>query len=94
MSVYLVTWDLNKEKFNYTQARKNFLDRLQQYDHKKDQGLDSVAFVSTSLDVTSLSGDLKMALDDNDRLMVVKISNGNHQGWLDQLILDWINARL
>jgi hypothetical protein len=48
MAVYLVTWDLNKEKPNYAEARKQFIAHLERYEKTKDAGLDSVRFVSTS----------------------------------------------
>ena len=49
MAVYLVTWDLNKEKPNYAEARKQFIAHVERYENKKDAGLDSVRFVSTNL---------------------------------------------
>jgi len=94
MSVYLVTWDLNKEKSNYNQARANLISRLGDYENKKDPGLDSVYFVSTNWSADEVSDDLRKKLDDNDRLIVTKLVSGNHQGWLSKETWDWINARL
>ena len=94
MSVYLVTWDLNKEKPNYANARAQFLARLNQYDHIKDSGLDSVSFVSTDWTANEVSDDLRRNLDDNDRIVVTKLVSGNHQGWLAEEAWDWISARL
>lgn len=94
MSVYLVTWDLNKEKLNYERARQEFITNLEGFENTKDSGLDSVRFISTDWDVHKVSDDLRSKLDDNDRLFVVEIKNGNHQGWLSEKVWDWINARL
>lgn len=94
MSVYLVTWDLNKEKSNYNQARANLISRLNDYESKKDPGLDSVYFVSTNWSANEVSDDLRKKLDDNDRLIVTKLVSGNHQGWLSEEVWDWINARI
>ena len=94
MAVYLVTWDLNKEKPNYTQARKDFLDNLNRHENTRDQGLDSVRFVSTSLSADSLYNDLSTKLDKNDRIVVTKMVSGNHQGLLIKDVWDWINARI
>lgn len=55
MSVYLVTWDLNKEKPNYAAARQKFLGRLDQYENTKDPDLDSVRFVSTTWTASQIS---------------------------------------
>jgi hypothetical protein len=90
----MVTWDLNKEKPNYHDARAKFLARVNRYENTTDPGLDSVRFVSTTQSAYQLSDDLRSALDNNDRLMVTKLVSGNHQGWLSKDVWDWINARL
>ncbi len=94
MAVYLVTWDLNKEKPNYSQARQTLISHLERYQHIKDPGLDSVWFVSTDLSVGEIDSDVRQKMDENDRLFVTKIIFGQHQGWLGQDIWGWINARL
>jgi len=93
MSVYLVTWDLNKEKPNYAKARADFLARLDEYTNIKDEGLDSVRFLATTWTVDQVSDDLRTNLDDNDRIVVINMS-GSHQGWLSKKVWDWINERL
>jgi predicted RNA-binding protein with PIN domain len=94
MAVYLVTWDLNKQKANYNQARQSLIDHLARYEHIKDQGLDSVWFISTTASADSVSADVRTRMDDNDRLIVTKLVSGQHQGWLSKNVWDWINARL
>lgn len=93
MAVYLVTWDLNNEKPNYAEARKQFIDRLERYENTKDSRLDSIRFISTNLTADRLSEDLRKKLDENDRIIVTKLVSGNHQGWLDEKVWEWINAR-
>lgn len=94
MSVYLVTWDINKARANYTQARQNLIDHLKRYEHIKDEGLDSVWFIRSNLDANSVSADIRTKLNDNDRLIVTKLVSGQHQGWLASEIWEWINARI
>lgn len=94
MSVYLVTWDLNKEQPNYAAARTQFLAHLDRHEHIKDPGLDSVRFVSTNWTAEQLSADLRIRLDDNDRLVVTQLTSGTHQGWLSKVVWSWIDARL
>lgn len=94
MPVYMVTWDLNREKPNYAQARAAFVAHLQTFEHVKDQGLDSVWFVSTTSSANQVDEHLRQRLDENDRLIVVQLQRGNHQGWLSRAVWDWINARL
>ena len=45
MAVYVVTWDLNKEKPNYSQARTAFVKHIEAYENKKDPGLDFVTIL-------------------------------------------------
>jgi hypothetical protein len=94
MSVYLVTWDLNKEKPNYAQARNAFIAHIGRYEHIKDVGLDSVWFISTKWTADQIDADLRTRLDNNDRLIVTLLQRGGHQGWLSQATWDWINSRL
>jgi hypothetical protein len=92
--VYLVTWELNREKPGYAQARDAFLAEVGRFEHIKDSGLDSVAFVSTSSSANDLSASLRAGLDDNDCLVVTRLASGTHQGWLSKATWDWINSRL
>jgi hypothetical protein len=94
MSVYVVTWDLNRAKPNYSEARTAFISHLQNYQHIKDGGLDSVWFISTQQSANQIDSYLRQRLDDNDRLFVSLLRLGEHQGWLEQAVWDWINARV
>lgn len=94
MAVYLVTWDLNKERHNYEAARRLLIDRLDEYENIKDPGLDSVRFISTTWTADQVSNDLRSKLDTDDRIIVVQLINGNHQGWLSQNVWNWISDRL
>lgn len=94
MSVFLVTWNLNNERSNYAQARKVFIGHLERYKNIKDSALDSVRWLSTSATTERLYEDLASKLDDNDRLFVTKVTIGNHYGWLDSDVCDWILAHI
>lgn len=94
MAVYVITWNLNKEGASYQQARTAFLNQLSAYDNKKDSGLDTVRWISTADTATQIDAYLRQKLDSNDRLFVSKLTSGSHQGWLEQEVWDWINARL
>jgi hypothetical protein len=93
MAVYLITWDLNKEKPNYADARRKFLGRLDQYENIKDSGLDSVRFVSTTWTANQVSDDLRKYMDNDDRIIVTQLISGRHNGWLNKAVWAWINAR-
>lgn len=94
MSVYVITWNLNKERQNYDTARRAFIQHLERYDNTKDSGLESVRWISTSSTAEQVQNDLQTKLDANDRLFVSKLTSGNHQGWLSKQVWEWINARL
>lgn len=94
MSVFVVTWNLNKERAGYDQARRDFIAHLERYDNVKDSGLETVRWISTTSTANDVSNFLQQKLDKNDRLFVSKLNRGEHQGWLSQSTWDWINARL
>jgi hypothetical protein len=94
MAVYVITWNLNHEKPNYSQARTAFIQHLERMENIGDSGLESVRWVSSTSTADQVSAYLRQKMDDNDRLFVSKLSSGQHQGWLSQAVWDWINARL
>jgi len=94
MAVYVVTWNLNREKSNYGQARAAFIQHLECMENVGDSGLESVRWVSTASTADQVSAYLRQKMDDDDRLFVSKLNSGQHQGWLSQAVWDWINARL
>ncbi|OGC93404.1 hypothetical protein A2389_02545 [Candidatus Adlerbacteria bacterium RIFOXYB1_FULL_48_10] len=95
MAVYLVTWDLNKEKSNYAEARAQVIARLQRYQHTKDPGLDSVWFLDGGTwSAEDVFKDIKPVFDDNDRFIITRIREGEKMGWLGQNVWAWINSRL
>ena len=94
MSVFVVTWDLNREKPNYAQARATYVKHLEAYENTWDDGLDSVRFISTANSAAQVDAYLRQKLDANDRLFVTRLISGEHQGWLTKSVWDWINQRL
>lgn len=94
MAVYAVTWNLNKERSNYDQARRDFLSKLEQYDYIKDADLESVRWISTASSASQVTADLKTKLDNNDGLFVSKIISGESAGWLSKAVWAWIGERL
>lgn len=94
MSVYFVTWNINRDKTNYASARAAFLKVVDTYQNRQDGGLETVRFLSTQESADTVSGKLRKALDDDDRLFVSRMTSGQHQGWLDKETWSWINARL
>jgi hypothetical protein len=94
MAVYIVMWNINREKPNYAAARTAFLKGVDAYQNMQDSGLETVRFISTTENADTVEGKLRKNLDNNDRLLVSKMNRGEHQGWLDRATWDWINARL
>lgn len=94
MAVFVVTWNLNKERANYAQARKDFVAHLEQHANVGDSNLESVRWISTTYSADQLCDDLRTKMDKNDRIFVSQVVSGTHQGWLDQTTWDWINSKL
>ena len=88
--VYLITYDLNKSGQRY----QDLYDLLETYDYIRDSGLDSVWFISTSKSAKQLSDHIQTIMDKNDRLIVTKLIKNEYQGWLDEDIWKWIDARI
>lgn len=94
MGVYLITWDLNKAKPNYAQARQALITHLERYEHIKDPGLDSVWLLSSNWSAAQIDADVRTKMDTDDRVIVTRLVNGQHEGWLSQNVWSWINARI
>lgn len=94
MSVFMVTWNLNKERGHYANARAAFIQRLERYSHVRDPGLESVWWVESTASASAVCDDLLTALDANDRLFVCQVQRGGHQGFLKKAVWSWINARI
>lgn len=94
MAVYLVTWDLNRQQPNYSEARNRLIEHLSRYETIRDANLDSVWFVRSQADSTTLMTDIRRAMTDNDRLFVTKLVNGEYHGWLEQRVGNWIDQRI
>jgi hypothetical protein len=94
MAVYVVTWNLNREKPNYHTARQRFVDHLNTLENQADRYLDSVRFISTASSAANLEAYLRQMMDANDRLMVSMLRPGEYAGWLDRTVGTWIAARI
>jgi len=94
LAVFVVTWNLNKERSGYDQARRAFIAHLERYDHAKDPGLETVRWISTTHTASEISTFLQQKLDKDDRLFISRLNRGEHQGWLSKTTWDWINAHL
>ncbi|KRB10300.1 hypothetical protein [Lysobacter sp. Root690] len=94
MAVYVVTWNLNKERSNYAQARKEFIENLNRYENVGDPALETVRWVSTTWSAAQISNDLRTKMDDNDRIFISQVTAGTNSGWLNRDVWDWINSKL
>ncbi len=94
MSVYLVTWDLNKEGVAYQNASEKLHGRLDKLQTIKHEGLDSVRFVETDMSAEQLYNYIAPGVLDGDDRIIVSHMDDNHWGALSQEIWDWLNARI
>lgn len=88
MSVYCVSYDLNKAGQNYNAL----YDEL-----KKSPGwchpLDSTWLISTRETAQQLSDRLRNHLDNNDTLLVIGVTK-DYSGWLPQATWDWMRQHI
>jgi hypothetical protein len=95
MSLYIVTWNLNKEGANYNRTRELFLRGFAGLDCRyAGTRLDTVVLVSTGLTASQLYDRLIAPLDTNDRIFISRMDPSDHRGYLDQETADWLNARI
>lgn len=87
--LYAVTYDLNKPGKDYS----SLWSALRQYEHTRDVALDSVWFISTPATAAQVYEHLRHFLDQSDRIYIFQLTR-NHEGWMEQSVWDWINARL
>lgn len=85
MNVYCVSYDLNKAGQKYA-ALYEELKKSSSWWHY----LDSTWLIYTSESAKALSDRLKTHLDQNDNLLVIKVTS-EYAGWLSQEAWDWIN---
>jgi len=88
--VLLITYDLNKAK-DYT-ALYEAIKSLG--DWRRDSGLDSVWFVSTSLAPFQVRDRLLQVMDSDDTLFVTRLRSGEYDGWMSKLTWTWIQGRV
>lgn len=93
MAVYVVSWNLNKEKANYNAARAAFIAHLERYSCIHDPNLETVWFVESASSAQTVQEDLRTKLDANDRLIVSRMRKGEYSGWLHKDVWAWIDAR-
>ncbi len=88
MSIYIISYDLNKPDQNYTRLHQE-IKRLGDWWHY----LDSTWLVDSSLNSSQIWNQLKSAIDKNDSLLIVKITN-DYTGWLPKKAWEWINSHI
>lgn len=93
MAVFMVTWNINNERSNYSHARRVFLEHLERYPNIKDPALESVRWISSTATASQVYDDLRIKLDSNDRIFITQVGPGSYYGYLDKAVWDWIAAR-
>ncbi|WP_020208906.1 hypothetical protein [Gilvimarinus chinensis] len=88
MSVHCVSYDLNKPGQDYT-ALYEELKKSPGYWHY----LDSTWLISTSETATELFQRIKPHIDNNDTVLVIKVTN-EYSGWLPEKAWGWLKEHL
>lgn len=85
MSVFLVSYDLNKQGQDY----KNLINAIQTYDGYISC-LKSQWLIATTKSCDDVCNHLKSKIDKNDSLFIVKLVKP-YQGWLSKDVIDWLD---
>ncbi|POA91178.1 hypothetical protein C1883_04965 [Pseudomonas protegens] len=88
MPVYCVTYDLHKAGQNYNELYRE-IRNSPGYWHE----LESIWLVSTSENAQQLSSRLLKHIDNNDHLLVIRVSQ-DFQGWLPKDAWEWLNNHI
>jgi coenzyme F420-reducing hydrogenase alpha subunit len=94
MSVYLVTWDLNREGAGYALAKARLDRTLETFNRIRDNGLDSTIFIESNASATECYKHIAQALDKNDRLVVTKLNPQEMTAHLHDDVWTWLNNRI
>ena len=84
MTVYSVSYDLNKEGQNY----KDLIAEIKSF-NGYCKVRDLYWFVCSTGNASTVSERLKKHMDNNDSLLVMETST-NRQGWLNKDIWEWL----
>lgn len=88
MTVYCVSYDLNKSGQNYN-ALYEELKKSSNWCHP----MDSTWLIVTSETAEQLRDRLRKHMDDNDTLLVIK-SIRPYSGWLTKEVWDWLDKNI
>lgn len=86
--ILLVTYDLKVPGRDYSKLYEILKSATYWWHY-----LESTWILSTSESVTTWREKIKTALDDNDRLFIVDITNQSRDGWLDKKAWDWLSEQ-
>jgi len=88
MTVYCVSYDLNKAGQNYAKLYEELRRSPSWWHH-----LDSTWLIRTTENAAQLTERIRRHLDSNDTLLVIRVTR-DYGGWLKQEAWDWINANI
>ncbi|MFD1794726.1 SinR family protein [Paracoccus aurantiacus] len=74
MTTYLVGYDLNREGSNYSEKNKALIELIKDEANGYWHHLDSSWIINSSKTATLLRDRFKTVLDDDDELLVIKVS--------------------
>jgi len=83
--IFLITYDLNKPAQEYPKLYEAIMNLGAWWHH-----LDSTWVVNTTLKAQDVFNQLKQCIDQNDRLLIINITNQERQGWLPPEAWQWL----
>lgn len=87
--IFSISYDLHQPGQKYQAVHERIKSLGSSWCHP----LESTWLVDTHLDAEGIYSALKPILDDNDRILIMRVTRP-YTGYLSQQIWDWINQRL
>lgn len=91
MSVYLITYDLNKKDKDY----ESLFEKIKEFSYFDTwwHYLDSTWIIKSNLSSLEISNKLQSVMDNNDFLLVIEVKN-NYYGWLPEDAWDYLKKNI
>ena len=86
--LYLVTYDLVKPKQDYEELYEAIKQCSSQWWHY----LDSTWIIVADMEIGPCVDKIRSVMDDDDKLLIVNITEASYNGWLPSKAWEWIKA--
>lgn len=87
MFYYIISYDLRTPERDYTSLYAAIKQLTPNWSHP----LESTWVVRTEKSANDIYNILRLNMDRNDRILIIKVDPNDKQGWMDKSFWDWMN---